>query len=136
MKFARRVFLLAGIYGLLVLVPLYFLEEKTSRDFPPPITHPEYYYGFIGVAVAWQVLFLFLARDPSRYRPMMIPAVLEKASFAIAVFVLFALDRVPFLMLVAAIPDLILGALFVAAYLKTPMSHFLVTSVGVPTWDE
>lgn len=56
MKFAKRVFLIAGIYGLIVVFPMYFLEEKNSRDFPPPITHPEYYYGFIDVTLAWQVL--------------------------------------------------------------------------------
>src|ERR1044071_7727466 len=74
-NFARRVFLIAGIYGLIVLLPMYLLEEKTGRDFPPPITHPEFYYGFIGVAVDWQVLFLILSRNPIRYRPMMIPSV-------------------------------------------------------------
>lgn len=120
MRFARLVFMIAGIYGLVVMLPQYFLEEKTGRDFPPPITHPEYYYGFIGVVAAWQVLFLLLAKDPARYRMMMIPAVLEKASFAIAVIVLFLQDRVAPVMLVFAIIDLILGALFVVAYLKTP----------------
>ena len=112
--------MIAGIYGLVVMLPQYFLEEKTGRDFPPPITHPEYYYGFIGVVAAWQVLFLLLAKDPVRYRMMMIPAVLEKASFAIAVIVLFLQDRVAPVMLVFATIDLILGALFVVAYMKTP----------------
>ena len=119
MRFAKLVFLGAGIYGLVVMLPQYFLEEKTGRDFPPPINHPEYYYGFIGVVVAWQVLFLLIARDPARYRVMMIPAVLEKASFAIAVIVLFLQDRVAPVMLGFAIIDLILGALFVVAYVKT-----------------
>jgi hypothetical protein len=64
--FARRVFTLAGLYGVLVLVPQYFMEDQVGRDFPPPITHPENYYGFIGVALAWQVLFFILARDPVR----------------------------------------------------------------------
>ena len=50
MKFAKIVFLVAGIYGLIVLLPLYFLEERTGRDFPPPITHPEYYYGRFVIA--------------------------------------------------------------------------------------
>src|SRR2546423_15093707 len=94
MRFARRLFLSAGIYGLLVLPPQYFLEEKNGRDFPPAITHPEYYYGFIGVAVACQVLFLIVAHDPLRYRPVMIPAILEKASFGIAVVGLFLPNRV------------------------------------------
>lgn len=119
MKFARRVFLMAGVYGLLVLLPQYFLEAKTGRDFPPPITHPEYYYGFLGVALAWQVLFLVLARDPVRYRAMMIPAVLEKATFGAAAAVLFLLGRVSPVMLGFGMVDLVLGALFVMAYAKT-----------------
>src|SRR5262245_63460257 len=49
MKFARIVFLVAGIYGLLVVAPQYFLEAKIGRDTPPPITHPEFFYGFVGV---------------------------------------------------------------------------------------
>jgi len=120
MRFAKLVFLVAGIYGLLVMLPQYFLEEKTGRDFPPPITHPEYYYGFVGVVVAWQVLFLLLARNPGRYRMMMIPAILEKATFAIAVIILFLQDRVSPVMLGAAIIDSIFGVLFAVAYVKTP----------------
>ena len=119
MKFARLVFLIAGIYGLIVLLPLYFLEERTGRDFPPPITHPEYYYGFIGIAVAWQVLFLILSRDPIRYRPMMIPAILEKATYAIAVFILFSQHRVSTFTLGTALVDSTLGVLFLLAYFKT-----------------
>lgn len=38
--FARRVFTVAGVYGILVLVPQYFMEAKVGRDYPPPITHP------------------------------------------------------------------------------------------------
>ena len=34
MKFAKRSFLVAGIYGLVLLLPQYFMEEKNSRDFP------------------------------------------------------------------------------------------------------
>jgi hypothetical protein len=49
MKFAKLVFTIAGVYGILVILPQYFLEAKNGRDFPPPINHPEYYYGFIGV---------------------------------------------------------------------------------------
>jgi hypothetical protein len=119
MVFARRVFLAAGVYGLAVLVPLYFLEGLIGRDAPPAITHPEFFYGFVGVGVAWQVAFLVIARDPARFRPLMIPAVLEKASFGFAVLALFAAGRVPVPVLLGALIDLLLGALFVAAYLGT-----------------
>ena len=118
-KFAKRVFLIAGVYGLIVLLPMYLLEEKTGRDFPPPITHPEFYYGFIGVAVAWQVLFLILSRNPIRYRPMMIPAILEKAVFGIPAVILFLQHRISTFTLAAGLVDSLLGVLFVLAYLKT-----------------
>lgn len=45
--FARRVFLVAGIWGLLIMVPQYVLEDRIGRLTPPPITHPEYFYGFV-----------------------------------------------------------------------------------------
>jgi hypothetical protein len=122
MKFAKRVFLFAGIYGLLVLAPQYFLEAKTGRDFPPAITHPEFYYGFVGVALAFQVVFLIIARDPARYRAMMIPSVLEKATFGVAAAVLYLQGRLPAFTLGFAALDLVLGALFVVAYAKTAES--------------
>jgi hypothetical protein len=119
MRFARILYMVAGIYGLLVLLPQYFLEGKNGRDYPPPINHPEYYYGFIGVAAAWQVLFLILARDPLRYRAMMIPSILEKAGFGIAAVTLFLMNRLAPFMLLAGIIDLILCLLFAVAYVKT-----------------
>ncbi len=119
MKFAKYTFNAAGIYGLIVLLPQYFLEEKNGRDFPPAITHPEYFYGFVGVGLAFQIAFLMIARDPVRYRMMMIPAMIEKFSFAIAVYALFGLGRVAPMMVGAASIDLILGILFVEAFLKT-----------------
>ena len=119
MRFAKLTFLIAGIYGLLALVPLYFLEQQTGRDYPPPITHPEYYYGFIGVAVAWQLAFLVMSRDPLRYRQLMPVAVVEKASFFIPGVVLCAQHRLATNILGFAIVDGLLGVLFLTAYWKT-----------------
>jgi hypothetical protein len=120
MKFAKRVFLIAGIYGLIVVLPLYFLEEKTGRDYPPPITHPEYYYGFVGVTAAWQILYLLISTDPIRYRPLMIPPMLAKGSFVIAVVILFLQGRVASTMVGASMIDLLLVMLFFISYLRTP----------------
>ncbi|HEV2802717.1 MAG TPA: hypothetical protein VGW12_19755 [Pyrinomonadaceae bacterium] len=119
MKFAKILFLVAGIYGLLALLPQYFTEAQMGRDYPPPITHPEYYYGFIGVAVAWQVVFLIMSRDPARFRPIMLAAVLEKLSFGIPALILYSQQRLSTIMLAGGIVDLVLAALFVAAYVKT-----------------
>lgn len=120
MKFARRVFLGAGIYGILILPPQYFMEDKVGRDFPPAITHPEFFYGFIGVALAWQVFFFIIARDPVRYRLGMIPAILEKLGFGLAAVVLFLQGRLAAPTLAAGVADLVLAALFFAAYRSLP----------------
>ncbi len=119
MQFGRWVFAIAGIYGLIVLTPQYFMETQIGRDYPPAITHPEFFYGFNGVALAWQVAFLVISRDPARFRPLMLPAVLEKASFGIAGWILFAQQRIPALIVGFASLDLVLGTLFIAAYFLT-----------------
>ena len=119
MVFARWVFRLAGVYGLVVLLPQYFLEGRIGRDYPPPVTHPEHFYGFLGVAVAWQVAFLVVAQDPVRYRLLMLPAVLEKAAFGIAAPVLFAQQRVHAAVLTFGLIDLLWGILFLAAFRRT-----------------
>jgi len=119
MKFAKLVFLIAGIYGLIVLAPQYFFEARTGHDYPPPITHPEYYYGFIGLAVVWQLAFLIISRDPVRYRPLMIVAILEKVCFAIPAVILLLQHRIPSLIFGFAMFDVVLGVLFLIAYVKT-----------------
>jgi hypothetical protein len=122
MQFARRVFHIAGIYGLVVLLPQYFLEERLGRDYPPAINHPEHFYGFIGVAMAWQVAFLIIARDPVRYRLMMLPGILEKLSFGVAALVLLAQGRLARTVVAFGVLDLIWAVLFAWAYLKTGKS--------------
>ena len=119
-RFARRVFTWSGIYGLVVLTPQYFLASRIGRDLPPPITHVEYFYGFIGIALAWQIVFLVIARDPVRFRPLMLPAVLEKLAFGIPAIVLFARGSLPGSVLFFGLVDLGLGALFFMAWLATP----------------
>lgn len=119
MRFAKYTFYAAGIYGLIALLPQYFLEAKNGADFPPAITHPEFYYGFVGVGLAFQIAFLIIGGNPAKYRAMMIPSMLEKFSFAAAVYALFAFGRVNSAMVGAATIDLILGILFVVSYLKT-----------------
>ncbi|HYK00714.1 MAG TPA: hypothetical protein VE974_03100 [Thermoanaerobaculia bacterium] len=120
MRFAQRVFLIAGIYGVAVLLPQYFMEERIGRDFPPPVTHAEHFYGFIGVALAWQFAFLLIAKDPVRFRPMMPVGILEKVSFGGAAIVLFAQNRLPFPILLAGVLDLVLAGLFLLAWRATP----------------
>jgi len=120
MKFAKWVFLIAGIYGVLAVAPLYFFEDQITRDYPQAITHPEYYYGFAGVTLAWQIAFLVIASNPSRFRLMMLPAILEKVTYGIAVSALYSQQRVTSLIMGFAVVDLVFGVLFVLAFLRTP----------------
>lgn len=119
MKFTRLLFLLAGIYGLIILLPLYFMEGKTSRDYPPAITHPEFYYGFIGVALAWQICFLIVSSDPRRYRPIMLAALAEKLAWGIATITLYLQDRITATILILGVIDLVIGMLFLVSYYLT-----------------
>jgi len=119
MKFAKVVFWVAGIWGLLVITPLYFMFDLIGRQDPPAITHPGFYYGFVGCALAWQFAFLVIARDPLRFRPMMLPSMLEKFSYAIAVLVLVHQGRTNQRDLAFAATDLTLGVLFALAWMKT-----------------
>jgi hypothetical protein len=120
MIFARRVFTFGGIWGLAILGSHAFMEAKIGRDHPPAITHPEYFYGFVGVGLVWQILFLVISRDPVRYRPLMLVAVLEKGSFFIATATLYMLGRLNHEMLAAGVLDMMLGGLFLVAYTRTP----------------
>lgn len=107
------------MWGIVATVPLYFLEHFVGSRNPPAISHPEFYYGFVGVTLTWQLVFLTIAKDPGRYRPFMILAVLEKASYVLANLGLVASNK---MIVAAAFPsvwDLILGLLFIAAFIKT-----------------
>jgi len=119
MKFAKVVFWVAGIWGLLVITPLYFMFNLIGQKDPPPINHPGFYYGFVGCALAWQIAFLFIGANPIRLRPMMIPSMVEKFTFAPAVVVLVMQGRMHHIDLIFAATDFTLAALFAAAYLKT-----------------
>jgi hypothetical protein len=120
MKFAKIVFRIAGIWGLLIITPLYFIFDLIGRKDPPPITHPGFYYGFVGVAFVWQIAFLIISTDPVRFRPLMIAAILEKVAYSIPLLILISQKRTSPNDLVFAGIDLLLCFLFVAAYLRTP----------------
>jgi uncharacterized membrane protein YfcA len=56
-RFAGIVFRIAGVWGVLLITPLYFMSDTIGRNDPPPITHPAFFYGFAGAALAWQIVF-------------------------------------------------------------------------------
>ena len=114
-RFARWVFRIAGLYGIVVLAPMLFME----RQIAPGAAHPVFFYAWICVNLAWQILFLTLSTDPIRYRPMMPVCVLQKASAVIAIPWLYALGRVGGMWMGAAASDLVFAILFLAAYRLT-----------------
>ncbi len=118
MKFAKITFLLAAIWGLIELTPLYFMFNVIGRQDPPAITHPAFYYEFLGIALSWQVAFLIIAADPVRLRPIIPAAILEKFIYAATLIVLYAQGRLHASDLPFGVVDLLLGTLFVMAWGK------------------
>jgi len=119
MKFAKYTFLISGIYGLIVMLPQFLLENTIGIEQPPAITHPEFFYGFICVTVAFQIVFLVISRDPVRYRPLMLVSLVEKFPFVIAIAVLYLQSRVGWQMAAAAAIDAFWGVMFLVSYVKT-----------------
>jgi hypothetical protein len=116
MRFSRYVFIAAGIWGIFILTPLFFLVDVSGRHYPPPTSYPQFVYGFFAIALVWQFVFLVIGADPARFRPLMILAVLEKAAFVIPAAVLYTHGQIPWLDASAAVPDLIFGLLFIAGF--------------------
>lgn len=119
MTFAKWVFWIAAVFGLLAVPPLFFMEQNylgaaasgTARGF---------YYGFASVTLAWQVVYLLIALDPVRYRLLMLVGGAGKVGFGVAILWLWLAGALSGTMLAPAIIDLILAALFVAAFIVTP----------------
>ena len=119
-RIARRVFRIAGIYGLIVLLPFFFMEEMVGRSMPPALTHPEYYYGFLGAAATMQLVYLTIASDPVRFRPLMPISALAKLNFVAAVAILSATGRLEPAALSLPAIDLLIGLAFLRCWLRMP----------------
>ena len=102
-----------------MITPLFFAFNLIGRQDPPMITHAGFYYGFAAAALAWQVAFFIIASDPLRFRPLMIPSLIEKATYATVAVVLFLQSRVRVPELVLGAVDLVLGISFLTAFLST-----------------
>lgn len=77
MTFAKRVFTIGGIWGVLIIAPLFFLEGALAEA-TGPSSHQDPYYGVLASTLTWPLI---------------------------------------------ASPDLLLGVLFVAAWIGTrPMA--------------
>jgi hypothetical protein len=122
MKFARYVFIGAGIWGIAVLTPLYWLVDISGRHYTPPNDYPAFFFGFIAVALVWQIAFLMIGSNPARFRPLMIPAMLEKFSYVSTLLIFYGQSRISSIDVQPAIPDGFIGLLFVAAFWATRTS--------------
>ena len=127
MRLARWVFGIAGIWGTISLVPDYFMEGRIAREYPPAITHPEFYYGFIGVALVWQFGFFLIASDPKRFRPFMWLGIGEKLSFVLAAMALYAQGRLPQILLPFAVLDLAFAGAFFWAWIAVGKRELAVS---------
>ena len=123
MTLARTIFSIGGIWGIVVLTPLYFLVDVTGRRYGVPTENPHFFYGFLSVAMAWQLAFLVIASSPARYRPLMIPAILEKLGYAAGVVVLYGQGRLSVTDADVGRPDLLLAALFHRRIYENPGDH-------------
>ena len=119
MTFARIVFIVGGIWGIVVLTPFYWLVDVTGRQYDPPAAYPHFFYGFIAVALVWQIAFLVIGSNPARFRTLMIPAILEKFGYVATLAVLYGHGRITSVDAQAAVPDGLLGLLFILAFVKT-----------------
>jgi hypothetical protein len=85
--------------------PLYFTFDLVGRSYPPAITHPDFYYGFVSVAWVWQIAFLMIAGNPVRHRPFMLAAILEKLIYVTTMVSLYVNGNVHLGQAAVAIPD-------------------------------
>jgi len=109
MKFAKIVFWIAGALGLIAIIPMYMMPGSNA------------YYGVLGTLIAWQLAFFFIGSDPQRFRPLMIPAVLEKMLWMLTMLFFYVQAKLPLTdLLASAATHGVLAVLFIVAFLKTP----------------
>ena len=112
MKFAKVVFWIAGGVGVPAAIAMYFNSG------------PYYYYGSLAGLVAWQPAFFLIATDPRRFRPMMIPSMIEKLLWVATLTFLHFRGQLNAAELSTGIPlHALLGALFIVAFIKTPRAE-------------
>lgn len=118
MTFAKWVFTIGGLWGVLIIGSLFFLEPVIASQ-TGPLSHPDTYYGFAVSTFAMQIGYLVIGRNPAAYRPFMLIGAGGKLAYAAFCWALYAQGRIPVTVPTLASPDLLLAALFVAAWFRT-----------------
>jgi hypothetical protein len=119
MMFAKRVFQVAGLYGLVVVALGYATFLWGADDWAVTTNHPEFVHGFFVATFAWQIAFLLIATDPVRYRLLMLAAMIEKFPYTAAVLALYASGEIDLLILAFGLIDGVFGLLFGVSYALT-----------------
>ncbi len=123
MRLAKIIFIGAGIWGIAVLTPLYWLVDISGRHYAPPNDYPQFFYGFIGVAIAWQIAFLVIGSNPARFRMLMIPAMIEKFGYISTLILMYGRSQISSIEVQPAVPDGFIGLLFIVAFWATRTSE-------------
>ena len=117
MRFAKWVFTAAAIYGLVTIPLTYFAEAALARRYAA-LGQPLWFYGFLGVVLVFQLVYLQTGRDPVRYRPFMLLSLLAKLSFVVTAAGMWLLGRTVTEQALVTAPDLVWTVLFAVAYVR------------------
>ena len=109
-RFARRLYRTAAIYGVIVLLPMYFVV----------IPHPYRLslIGFAGVTLVFQGLFWIISRDPLGFLPLIGLSVFEKIAFGVPALAFWARGHADGVTAIFGAIDLALGTLFLLSWLQ------------------
>lgn len=109
-RFARGLYRIAAIYGVIVLLPLYFV--------PLPAPYRLNLVGFAGAALVFQGMFWIIARDPLRFLPLVGLSVFEKLCFGVPALAFWLRGQTDSVTATFGAIDLLLGALFAVAWFR------------------
>jgi hypothetical protein len=128
-RFARIVFVVAGVLGLLLLLPLAYSAVVDGQGILPGLGGAGMFFlGFVAQYMCWQILYLVLATNPVRYRPMMIPAFFAQAMGALYPQWLYLYGFEPWVPVAAV--EIALAILFLVAYWTTGQPRAPVNRSG------
>ncbi len=114
-KHARWLFRGAAIYGAILLLPVYFLEARIAAP-ATRLPAPEYFYGFIGAALSFQLVYWVIGGAPRKYYALMPLAVGAKLSFWIPTAILWSAGRTTTSTFALSCGDLLLAIAFLLAW--------------------
>ena len=114
-RHARWLFRGAAIYGAILLLPIYFLEGRVGAP-AARLPAPEYFYGFVGAALSFQILYWIIGGTPRHYHPLMLLGVVAKLSFWVPTAILWSMGRTTTSTFALVCGDLVLAVAFFAAW--------------------